>query len=268
MFSKNYKSLKSLKMKKSIKILSSVLLLFLISFYTKAQDTIILKTNEKVIATISEINEMKIRYKEFSNPSGPEYVINKNIVYKIIFKNGDTKIISDIHLRKKYGRNIFAYHVFYIIYKDFTLSYEHIFKSGKVGLKIPVAIGYNTKEGRDGPREYSNLFYSGVGLNIYLMGQRMASYFIGPEIHLGQGQEMYYVHDNSDYTSSKHFDKFFYWRLVINNGISFSPITNFRLAAVLGLGVRNYKIPESKDDNNDGGFKSTAYVTISMGYRF
>lgn len=255
-------------MKKSIKILALLSFVCLIGFSTQAQDTIFLKTNEKVVAIISEINNLEIRYKEFSNPTGPEYVIDKNTVNKIVFKNGDTKIISGISLNKKYGRNIVAYHVFDIIYKDFSFSYEHVFKNGKLGIKIPVAVGYNTKEGRDGPREYINLFYSGVGLNVYLMGQRMASYFIGPEIHLGQGQEEYYVQDYNNYTGTTYYDKYFYWRLIINNGISFSPIPNFRLAAVLGLGVRNYKIPESKDDYNNGGFRSTAHFTISMGYRF
>ncbi len=255
-------------MKKSLKILSLVSFLFLNSFFTQAQDTIFLKTNEKVVAIVSEINNLEIRYKDFSNPAGPDYVINKNTVNKIVFKNGDIKIISGVSINKKYGRNIFAYHIFDIVYKDFSFSYEHVFKNGKLGIKIPVSVGYNTKEGRDGPREYSNLFYSGVGLNVYLMGQRMASYFIGPEIHFGQGQEEYYVQNNNNYSSTYQYDKFFYWRLIINNGISFTPIPNFRLAAVLGLGVRNYKIPESKDDYNDGGFKSTAHFTISMGYRF
>ena len=255
-------------MKKSIKFLALVSFVCLIGFSTQSQDTIFLKSNEKVVAIISEINNLEIRYKEFSNPTGPEYVIEKNSVNKMVFNNGDIKIISGVSLNKKYGRNIFAYHIFDIIYKDFSFSYEHIFKNGKLGLKIPVAVGYNTKDGRDGPREYTNLFYSGVGLNVYLMGQRMASYFIGPEIHLGQGQEENYVEDYNNYTSTTYYDKFFYWRLIINNGISFSPIPNFRLVAVLGLGVRNYSIPESKDDYNNGGFRSTAHFTISMGYRF
>lgn len=150
-------------MKKSIKISVLVSFLCLIGFSTKAQDTIFLKTNEKVVAIISEINSLEIRYKEYSNPTGPEYVIDKNTVNKIVFKNGDTKIISGVSLNKKFGRNIIAYHVFDIIYKDFSFSYEHIFKNGKLGIKIPVAVGYNTKEGRNGPREYINLFYSVSG---------------------------------------------------------------------------------------------------------
>ena len=78
----------------------------------------------------------------------------------------------------------------------------------------------------------------------------------------------YYVQDYNNYSSTYHYEKFFYWRLIINNGISFSPIPNFRLVAALGLGVRNYSIPESKDEYNNGGFRSTAHFTISMGYRF
>ncbi len=250
-------------MKKSIKISIFVSFLCLIAFYTQAQDTIFLKTNEKVVAIISEINNLEIRYKEFSNPSGPEYVINKSTVDLIIFQNGQQKQISSKEHKAGYGRNIINYHIFDLLYKDFSFSYEHILKNGKFGLKVPVAIGFNNTDYNNGPRQYSNLIYSGFGLNVYLLGQRMVSYFIGPEIHVGIGRDHFYNYSMYSYDETEDF---VYGRFLINNGVSFNPIRNFRLAAVLGLGVRYYEL--EKSDNDDDGLRSTGYFTFSMGFRF
>ncbi len=251
--------------------LIAVLLMSIAVSHIIAQDTIIFKSNQKTSAIVKEITDLEIRYKSFGNPEGPDYVTQKSNVYKIVFKNGEQMQISKKMKKTGYGRNIMSYHIFDFVYQDFSMSYERISKSGKLGYKVPIAIGFNTDRD-NGPRLYNNMLYSGFGLNVYIFGQKMVSYFMGPEVHVGIGKEEYYYYYEDQvepyYTYGEYrSEEFIYGRLLINNGISISPVYNFRLAAVMGLGVRYYEL-EKEEYNSDDGFKSTAYFTFSMGFRF
>ena len=253
--------LKSSILKKGSQFVFFTAILIWLAVSAKSQDTIILNTHEKLISIVTEISDADIRFKEFSNPSGPDYIIKKNAVDRIIFKNGQQKQFKKEKRIVPYGRNIVSYHLFDIVYQDFTISYEHILKNGMVGLKIPLALGFNTSNDNNGPYQYKNLAYTGLGVNVYVTGQHIASYFMGPEIHFGLAKD--YIYSN-DYYEPYSESEFFYGRLLINNGISICPVPNLRLTTVLGIGVRYYDVPES----DDGGVQSTAYFTFSMGYRF
>jgi hypothetical protein len=249
-----------------MKILAPGIILFvllnLLVISVKSQDTIILNTKEKLISIVTEISDSDVRFKEFSNPAGPDFIIKKSAVDYIIFKNGEQKQFKKEKRIVPYGRNIFSYHLFDIVYQDFAISYEYILKSGRVGFKIPLALGFNTNNDNNGPYQYKNLAYTGLGVNVYVTGQHIASYFMGPEIHFGLGKDFLYSYDYYYENSSE--SEFFYGRLLINNGITVSPVPNLRLSSVLGIGVRYYDLPESDDD----GVQSTAYFTFTMGYRF
>ncbi len=248
-------------MKKCSQHLLLIILLAIVVLSAKSQDTIVLNTNEKLISIVTEVSDTDIRFKEFSNPSGPDYVIKKNSVDRIIFKNGQQKQFKKEKRITPYGRNIISYHLFDIVYQDFTISYENILKNGKVGFKIPLGIGFNN-DNDGGPYQYKNLIYTGLGLNVYVTGQHIASYFMGPELQLGYARDNVYYYDYYDYHYS---DKdFFYGRLFINNGVSVSPVPNLRLTTVVGIGLRYYDV----NDANEDGVQSTAYFTFTMGYRF
>lgn len=55
-----------------------------------SQDTIKTKAGEVILAKVSEVNQKEVRYKKFSNPSGPEYVTSKSDISSIHYINGDT----------------------------------------------------------------------------------------------------------------------------------------------------------------------------------
>jgi len=252
-------------MQKRIALIATLLISIVVS-QLNAQDTIVFNSNQRTAVIVKEVNDLEIRYKDFSNPSGPDFVTGKSNVYQIIFENGEPLQISKKKQKVGYGRNIISYHIFDFVYQDLSISYEHVLKNGKLGFKVPIAVGFNTDRD-NGPRLYNNVMYSGLGLNVYIFGQNMVSYFIGPEIHVGIGKEEYYYHEQYEPYSSYYKDEqFVYGRFLINNGISFNPVYNFRLAAVLGLGVRYYELDEQ--NNSDDGFRSTAYFTFSMGLRF
>lgn len=232
------------------------------SLRTPAQDTIVLNSGTIIISDVTSISDIEVRYKELSNPDGPEYILKKNSVEKISFSNGEIKMFSVKQNIKQYGSNIISYHIFDVIYQDFTIAYEYITKGGMTGIRVPLSIGFNTETDRDRPFNFKNLAYTGVGFNIYLMGQRKASYFMGPEIDFGIGRNFTYDYYNFEgyYTKTD----FIYGRLLINNGISINPVRNFRLSALVGIGIRYFDLPESQE----GGVRSSAYLTFSMGYRF
>ena len=243
-------------------ILQIIFLGFVFTLPAISQDTIYLITKEKRVSIVTEINDSDIRFKDFSNPSGPDYLIKKSAVDHIIFKNGDQKQFIKEKRIVPYGRNIISYHLFDIVYRDFAMSYEHILKNGKVGFLIPLALGFNTNNDNSGPYQYKNIVYTGLGVNVYVTGQRIASYFMGPQIQFGFAKEKIYNYDNFYETYTE--PEFFYGRLIINNGVSVSPVPSMRISAVLGIGIRYYDVSES----TYSGLQSTAYFTFTMGYRF
>ncbi len=237
----------------------------LMYFTSVSQDTIYLVNKEKIISIVNEISDNDIRFKEYSNPSGPDFVVKKSAIDRIIFKNGEQKQFVQEKRIIPYGRNAISFHLFDLAYRDFTFSYEHIIKNGKIGFKIPFAVGFNNDDGESGPYNYKNLAYTGLGMNVYVMGQRMASYFMGPEIQFGLGQDQIY-YDYYDYSYMSYYEEkeFFYGRLYINNGVAFCPVPNLKLTSVLGVGIRYYDL----DNSPDSGVQSTVYFTFTMGYRF
>jgi TM2 domain-containing membrane protein YozV len=63
-------------------------------FDTPKCDTIYLKDNEKIIAKVLEVGVKTINYKECDNINGPQFVIQKNDVKKIVYSNGSSTVIK------------------------------------------------------------------------------------------------------------------------------------------------------------------------------
>lgn len=80
-------------MKLSIKPLF-IILLFTISFTTKAQDIIVKNDKSETKAKVTEITEHTIKYKKWDNLNGPLYNISKEDVFMIIYENGQREILK------------------------------------------------------------------------------------------------------------------------------------------------------------------------------
>lgn len=66
-------------------------LLILLAFFVvklNAQDTIRFKNGITKAVKVSEIGLTEVRYNDFSNPTGPIYVVNKNDISSIRYSNG------------------------------------------------------------------------------------------------------------------------------------------------------------------------------------
>jgi hypothetical protein len=79
-------------MKSKLPVLS-VLLVFLCQCL-EAQDTIIKKNREKVIAKIIEISQTEVKYKRADLPDGPTYTETKSVITSIHYSNGSVDDFS------------------------------------------------------------------------------------------------------------------------------------------------------------------------------
>ena len=53
-----------------------------------AQDVIYKKDSTRIQAKVSEVTETVIKYKKFSNPTGPSYELSKSEIVKIVYPDG------------------------------------------------------------------------------------------------------------------------------------------------------------------------------------
>ena len=227
-----------------------------------AQDKILLKSGDVIEATMMEVGKQEIKYKLQDNLNGPVYVLKKNKVVKVMYANGkvDNFIVSGSSIASKH--NALSYHILDVVYNDFKINYEHINKNGKLGICLPIAIGFNTEV--SGPRDYINLAYTGVGLNFYPTGQHETTYFMGPEFDLGLAKDYRYFYRN-DPNDQDPDNRYAYMRFIINNGIHYYPVNNFRVTVLAGIGIRYFDTGKNKFNS---GFRATAYITLAMSYLF
>lgn len=61
----------------------------------RAQDIIIKSNGDEIQSKVIEIGNDEIRYKNFSNPNGPTYVIRKSEVFMIRYQNGGKDVFAN-----------------------------------------------------------------------------------------------------------------------------------------------------------------------------
>lgn len=76
-----------------MKFLLSVICLTLVA-NVFSQDIIYTSDNDSILCEISEIGTKEVKYKKFNNLNGPTYLIDKNEVGKIVFKNGEEEFFD------------------------------------------------------------------------------------------------------------------------------------------------------------------------------
>ena len=236
------------------------ILLLASSYGVLAQDYIYLRDLQTRIAAKNiKISVSEISYENYGADDGQVYSIKSNQVNLIAYENGEVRMIqrkSKIINNYDFKKNLITYHLFDLVISNFTISYERILQNGKLGIQIPFSFGYSAGN-NFGENVVISRFYSGLYFNFYPTGQGKVRYFLGPGIRLGVG------HDNHDYDSQDYTDTF-YGKLLINNGIVFSPIPELSLSAILSLGVRYY--PEASNYNEE--VRTSAAFSFNLSYRF
>jgi hypothetical protein len=157
-------------MKTKLQFLAAMLLMAAVSF---SQDKIYRKNGKVVQAKVLEISSSEVKYREFSNPDGPIYVLEADRIIKIVFEDGKVeKFEVDIKDPEKYiGQRNKAIKLDFlgplIGYSQF--SYEKASKPGKsfelsagiIGLGKSWHIDYYDTRFREVKRNQFGFFASG-----------------------------------------------------------------------------------------------------------
>lgn len=263
---------------KKISILLFIML-FTFAFSSFSQDILYKADGTKEQVKITLLTDKEIQYKKFSNLDGPVFTIPKRDVMMITYENGDFEMMKNSTDNKKadktdlaenFKKNLISFHLFDVVYYDFTVSYERILASGTIGIQIPVGIGYAYNSDFYNNREewVRNKFYSGIGINFYPTGQGKWRYFVGPNIRVGYGKMIDY--------SSGYYDEYGNWvygktdvegiytKFYMDNGVIFTPVKNFSVEVVGGVGIRFF--PDAGD--NHSPVAPSGYFSFNMSYRF
>ncbi len=233
-----------------------------------AQD-FIYKRNEGNRISAKDINVLleQTTYSLYDVESDEIFSIDNNDISMIVFENGSIRFFereSRAKQRLDFKKNLINYHLFDLIVNNFKLSYERILSNGKIGIQIPLAIGYGDEDAISGFDDVYNTFYTGISLNFYPTGQGKVRYFMGPGIQVGTGFfDGYYNDYTGSYTRTK--TDTFVFRFLVNNGIMFTPIEALSISLVGSLGIR-YTDKTYNSDNQK--IRTVGAFSANLTYRF
>lgn len=261
-------------MKKNVVL--TLFLLISMSFIAGAQDVIYKTNGSKEEAKILLVGDKEIQYKKFNNPEGPVYSMNKSEIMMITYENGEYEMVKSQtsvaksnkqELATNFAKNLLTYHLFDVVYGDFTFSYERILSSGTIGISIPVGLGYAYYSDyfNNSNQWVKNMIYSGIGVNFYPTGQGKWRYFLGPNVRVGYGKQNYgYYYDEYGNYVEEDGNEGIYTKFFVDNGVMFTPVRNLSISTIVGVGVRFF--PEASYSNNV--VMPTAYFSVNLHYRF
>ena len=250
------------------------LLVVLCSLNIYAQDKIYKTDNSVVEAKVIEISPSEIKYKLFSNPDGPTYILNKSDAAMIIYQNGQHEVFSktipvpitknlsedrsaDKTMKEKelelnnLKKNSIGMNMFEILLTNITLFYEKKLPSGEIGFKIPISMGARAASGDI--RQYdkfsfsSNKTYSsGFDINFYITSRKKIQYFVGPSFQFGsfKYKKSYYSYSPSTYpyystsTITTEIYTGQHYAFLINNGLIIHLTGNMDMSFQIGTGFK------------------------------
>lgn len=171
-----------------------------------SQDVIYLTNGTKFTGLIKEITITEVKYKNENNPNGPTYVIAKNDVLLIEYKNGSVDVINknpksfspvkEAVVEKKaepakkpadlnyINKNTVMINGIALANADLTFLYDREFLDSH--LSATALVGYNFNNVMTWPNNYfqqlanSKKNYDlGLGINYYSSNRRKTQYFVG-----------------------------------------------------------------------------------------
>lgn len=98
--------------------------------YATAQDTLVFRNGSRVAAVLKEITPVEIRYKKPELADGPDYVIAKEVVERIIYRNGTVEVLATAKAPVAEASVIYvdplALNNEKVTYQDTKKAYRHI----------------------------------------------------------------------------------------------------------------------------------------------
>jgi hypothetical protein len=286
-----------------------ILVLFLLAFlfqFIKAQDIIYLNNGSKFQAIIKEVNVLEIKYKNFTNPEGPTYVISKNDVLLIEYKNGTFDVITKNPARvappqfetiitpkkevKKdpnaiyyLNKNCIYLNGLALLNSDVSLMLEREFSNSRFSCILFGAYNFNLNTNYTNAYiqalNYSKKNYDlGGGINYFTQTKRKSQYFMG----------LWFKYMNYNYvretvtrdtiigqpslTVVQENVNSYQFATLFMNGIQVRVTPFFTYRMFLGLGFtnrnRDVSVAVKEDLNQKARSFAKAYLGICVGYRF
>ena len=245
----------------------------------KAQDTLIKMNESRLVTRIIEINPKTIKYKNFSNPDGPDIIIDRRDVSRIVYANGTVDSItvkkSPFTQKNKnpdprksdYGKNNFTFMLIDIILGMASVGYERILPGGNFSIKIPISVGFQLQSLPDSTSNYpkdewlqdwggsgyyyqNKIFSTGIEAYYYTGGQSTISYFIGPSFEFGMFnyQHRHYRYFHQPQYNTKETGNYF--AFLIKNGVKYQTNRNFNFSFNVGAGLFTQQTKNFHEENN------------------
>lgn len=284
----------------------SVLIIFLFLFQLiRSQDIVYLNSGDKFEAIIKEINSSAVKYKNFTNPDGPTYVINKSEVLMIEYKNGTLDIINKTPVsispaktetvvpkkqtkKEPYelyysNKNCLYFNGLALANSDLAFIYDREIAKSRLSIVLLGAYNFNVHT------NYTNRYLQavgiskknfdvGAGINFYTQTRRKSQYFVGL---LFKYMDFNYVRETtteqiingtphlSVTTQNVHNYQF---ASMIVNGLQFRMNPFFTYRIFIGVGFTNKDTDITKAVKEDLKIEaqslSKAYLGMCVGYRF
>ena len=245
------------------------------SFGLFSQDLITLRSGKTLKVLIQEVNQKEIAYRKAENAKGPLYKIYTRDVLRIDYESGAVDNFAEPQEKASTlmgsrslasaGRNILSIDAMALLFQNIELSYEYLAGADKkLGLRIPVSVnmqGTSTNGNMLGNTR--NVFYSGLDLNYYPLGQNTSSFFVGPSLRVGSALNFneYYDPVTGGYTNERLVSQYF--SFLLRFGYLYTPVEELSIGTAFGLGTRRYftNIPQEP--------AGPAFsFQFSLGYRF
>ncbi len=251
------------------------LLCLLASHSIYAQDTLYYVKDAPILIKLEEVNPGKIKYKTWDYQQGPSYITARRDIAKVVLAGGKVlwlnerawekeieadRAASPIRRssRKAYGRNMVSISPIAVVVNGFGggIAYEHINKSGTLGIHLPV---------------YGTLDYKGAyfipSLRIYPLGQRIASFFVAPTLIAGYGERFIYKDSVDKYGYEKSYnsrEETMFLGFLAEVGVNFQ-LTQKLFVSLAGGGGVNYADLADADKSK---YAALGKFSLSFGYRF
>ncbi|HWY12767.1 MAG TPA: hypothetical protein VN026_15645 [Bacteroidia bacterium] len=284
-----------------------ILFCFAFLFQTiRAQDLIYLNNGSKVEAIVKEISTSEIKYKNFTNPDGPTYIVAKGDVLFIEYKNGVVEVLNpnptsispiktvtttpkrEIVKKGPYdlyylNKNCLYFNGIALANSDIALLYDREFAKNRFSLTVLGAYNFNLHT------NYTNRYIQalgiskknydiGIGVNYYTQARKRSQYFVGlmfkyMNYDYVRETEVHDVINGLPFTNIKKENvNNFQFASMIVNGIQIRATPFFTYRIFIGLGFTNKDSDISKAVKADPAQQprsfGKAYLGMCVGYRF
>ncbi len=247
-----------------MKIILFSFCLMIVSFITNGQDTLFVYGSAPILTKVLEINDTEVKYKKFNFLSGPDYIISKKQITKIIYENGTVELFTaknkiesvqkTKHDFKKWytGQNNIEFVASDLLFNSATISFERSFFAGSFSLRVPFSLGLSdTAEVTTGEHLFIEFptfnqgnyrkgkdFSTGLECFYFPFPKNAIKYFVGVEFEYGKyhyltpfytnNPNMPYLYKNDIAEYTGYFAK---------NGIRANITKHFTISGTVAMGI-------------------------------